>query len=314
MDEFNHSHSYSEHDEFAMSAEPALFMNGQLLENVSMQAYSSWRSGGRVKQLYQPADMDDLSQFLRSLPEDESIIWLGLGSNLLVRDGGFDGTVITVTGFLDQMESLATNKVRVEAGVPCPKAARYCANQKLAGAEFLVGIPGTIGGALAMNAGAFGGETWDIVSSVETIDRNGQRYVRKPDEFEIAYRHVRSETQQWFLAAEFTLKTDEAQQATEKMRQWLQKRSETQPMGQASCGSVFRNPPNDYAARLIEDCGLKGMRIGGACVSEKHANFIVNDDNARAADIEALINHVQQQVEKKHGVQLQPEVCVIGEQ
>jgi len=285
---------------------------GKLQLDVSMVQHSSWRSGGRVKQMYKPVDVDDLCAFLATLTEDEPLLWLGLGSNLLVRDGGFDGTVITVTGILDSTGLIAANMVRVEAGVPCPRVARYCSAQGLAGAEFLVGIPGTMGGALAMNAGAFGSETWDIVQSVETVDRSGLRHIRQRRHFDIAYRSVRSDVEEWFLAADLQLDPDRDHTSDQKMRELLGKRAETQPMGQASCGSVFRNPPNDYAARLIEVCGLKGHCIGNACVSEKHANFIVNKGNASATEIEQLINRIQQIVREQHGIELQKEVCIVG--
>lgn len=285
---------------------------GTLLQNVSMEKYSSWRSGGCVRQLYQPVDIDDLGDFLITLPKDEAILWFGLGSNLLVRDGGFDGTAISMNSVLDDIEVISNNRVRVEAGVPCPKVARFCAKHSMAGAEFMVGIPGTMGGALAMNAGAFGGETWDVVDSVETINRRGVRHIRGREYFDIAYRSVKSETEEWFIAAEIQLGTDHEQMAESKMREWLAKRSATQPMGQASCGSVFRNPVGQYAAQLIEECGLKGLRIGGACVSDKHANFIINEQNATAADIEQLIKHVQKVVKDRHNIELKTEVCIVG--
>ena len=285
---------------------------GKLQRDVSMAKHCSWRTGGRVKQFYVPLDVEDLCHFIADLPGNESLLWLGLGSNLLVRDRGFDGTVIAVTGVLDDMDRINSHSVRVEAGVPCPKVARYCSTQGLAGAEFLVGIPGTMGGALAMNAGAFGGETWDIVVSVETVDRSGLRHIRQRQHFDIAYRKVHADTQEWFLAAELHLHPDTDNKSAEKMREWLSKRSETQPTGQASCGSVFRNPANDYAARLIEACGLKGQCVGQACVSEKHANFIINKGQASASDIEALIRQVQQIVKDQQGIELQTEVCIVG--
>ncbi len=295
---------------FVMNTTPAY--RGRLQHDVAMGQYCSWRTGGRVRQMYTPQDVEDLGTFLSALPEDETLLWIGLGSNLLVRDGGFDGTVITVAGILDRAEIVASGRVRVEAGVPCPKVARFCTHAALAGAEFLVGIPGTMGGALAMNAGAVGGETWDIVAEVETIDRRGRRHVRDRDQFDIDYRSVSFDREEWFLAAVLQLPADADGMAGQKMRDCLKRRAETQPMGQASCGSVFRNPPDDYAARLIEASGLKGYCIGDACVSEKHANFIVNRGQASATDIEQLIKHVQARVSDSYDVALRTEVCIVG--
>ncbi len=286
--------------------------SGILRQDVSMEQYCSWRTGGLARQWYEPADLDDLCRFIATLPHTEPLLWLGLGSNLLVRDGGFPGTVISIARVLNRIEPLADHGVRVEAGVPCPKLARYCAAEGLAGAEFLVGIPGTMGGALAMNAGAFGGETWDIVDSVETLDRYGIRHVRRPEDFVIDYRQVRCGHEEWFVAACLRLRPDTDHKARERMRGWLQQRAETQPMGQPSCGSVFRNPPGDHAARLIEASGLKGHCIGGACVSDKHANFIINRGGASATDIEQLIELIRQTVKADHDIELQPEVHIVG--
>jgi UDP-N-acetylmuramate dehydrogenase len=197
--------------------------------------------------------------------------------------------------------------------VACAKIARTAARAGLCGAEFLAGIPGTLGGALAMNAGAFGGETWRQVIRVETVDRFGEVRERTPDEFEIGYRHVRGRAGEWFLSAELALKSGDTQAAQQEIKRLLERRAATQPTKQPSCGSVFRNPPNDHAARIIESLGLKGMRIGGAEVSEKHANFIVNRGDATAADIEQLIDEVQDRVKSETGIRLITEVHRIGE-
>ncbi|MCG8324406.1 MAG: UDP-N-acetylmuramate dehydrogenase [Thiotrichales bacterium] len=287
---------------------------GNLQTDVSMAGYCSWRCGGRVRQLFEPMDADDLCQFIAALPASEPLLWLGLGSNLLVRDAGFDGTVIRITGVLDHIELIAAGTVRVGAGLPCPKLARFCSTKDLLGAEFMVGIPGTLGGALAMNAGAFGGETWDIVQRVETVDRNGKRHIRDRDEFSIGYRSVQTDHDEWYLGAELQLEADSENLATARMREFLDKRAQTQPMGQASCGSVFQNPDRDHAARLIEASGLKGTCIGDACVSDKHANFIINRGQATATDIEQLIIKVQEEVRRQQGIELQTEVCIVGKQ
>lgn len=288
-------------------------LRGNLLLNEPMSRHTSWRIGGPADRYYQPADIDDLGQFLQQLPEDESIFWLGLGSNLLVRDGGIRGTVIATSGVVNGLEQLNENSIRAEAGVSCAKVARFCARAGLTGAEFLAGIPGTMGGALAMNAGAFGGETWEIVTSIETLDKSGQRHTRKPTEYSISYRHVSGPAEEWFVAAELKLKKGNVEEGQARIKDLLARRSDTQPTQQPNAGSVFRNPENDFAARLIEACGLKGSCEGAACVSEKHANFIVNTGGATAADVEKLIERIADTVEKQQGVKLKREVHIVGE-
>jgi UDP-N-acetylmuramate dehydrogenase len=277
-----------------------------------MSRHVSWRAGGHAKCLFIPADLDDLAVMLASLPEDEEILWIGLGSNTLVRDAGFDGTVIRLQGIMNELRRLDHNRVYVGAGISGAKLARYCAKENLVGAEFFAGIPGLVGGALAMNAGAFGGETWRHVVSVETIDRRGGLHQRNADEYQVGYRSVTGPADEWFTAAIFQFEVSDGSSATAAIKQLLARRAETQPMGAASCGSVFTNPENDHAARLIEACGLKGFRIGGAVVSEKHANFILNDNDATASDIESLIRHVQQTVLNEQGIELHTEVRIVG--
>lgn len=288
-------------------------MRGTLLSNEPLARHTSWRIGGAARSYYEPKDIDDLAEFLHQLPDEEPVFWLGLGSNLLVRDGGVSGTVIATFRALGGMARVDEQRVRVEAGVACPQVARFCSQQGLCGVEFLAGIPGTMGGALAMNAGAFGGETWSHVESVETMDRHGGRHTRTPRDYRIGYRSVEGPVGEWFVAAVLQLKRGDSAEVSERIRELLDKRKATQPLNQPSCGSVFRNPPGDHAARLIETAGLKGLRIGDACVSEKHANFIVNLGAARAADVEALIAQVMERVEAAHGVRLVPEVRIVGE-
>lgn len=285
---------------------------GKLLLNENMAKYTSWRVGGAAEKMYLPTGKQDLIAFVRGLPENVELFWLGLGSNILVRDGGIPGVVVNTRSRLKGMRLLENGRVYVEAGVPCARVARFCVDNGLKGAEFLAGIPGTMGGALKMNAGAFGGETWKIVGSVEMLSRDGSIHQREPETFEISYRSVKGMEDEWFLAAELELEEGDASESMQQIKVLLEKRAATQPTNLPSCGSVFKNPPGDYAARLIESCGLKGYRIGGACVSEKHANFIVNTDKASAADIEALIDYVQKQVKKRQGVSLQTEVCKVG--
>lgn len=285
---------------------------GVLRHAEPMSRHTTWRVGGPARVWYQPADLEDLAAFLAGLPEGEEIVWVGLGSNLLVRDGGIPGVVIAPFSGLNRMERMADGRVRVEAGVSCAKLARFCARQGLAGGEFFAGIPGTVGGALAMNAGAFGGETWERVVAVETLDRHGRIHQREADAFRVGYRTVQGPAGEWFVAAHLAFPPGDTAAAQENVRQLLARRGETQPTSQPSCGSVFRNPEGDHAARLIEACGLKGYCIGGACVSDKHANFIINAGDATAAQIEQLIGQVQHRVAERFGIELHTEVRIIG--
>jgi UDP-N-acetylmuramate dehydrogenase len=294
----------------ALQAPPPL--RGELRLNEPLSDHTSWRVGGPAERFYLPADLDDLVAFLATLPDDEPLFWLGLGSNLLVRDGGIPGTVICIRNRLKVLCRSAEGRVYVEAGVPCAHVAKFSAEQGLTGAEFLAGIPGTMGGALAMNAGAFGGETWPLVERVTTVDRHGTLRHRPPTDFTVGYRTVQRPLGEWFLACELRLETGDGTASRDKIKALLARRNETQPTNLPSCGSVFRNPEGDYSARLIEACGLKGYVIGGAQVSEKHANFIVNLGNARAADMEALILFVQGEVRRRHGRELIPEVKIVG--
>ncbi len=286
---------------------------GKLTNHEPMSKHTSWRVGGTADRYYQPRDTEDLAAFISQLPATEKITWIGLGSNLLVRDGGIRGTVIATSGVLVDCELVDDQVIRAGSGVPCAKVSKLAAKSGLGGIEFFAGIPGVVGGALAMNAGAFGGETWSLVKQVETLDRQGQRHIRQPQEYDLGYRHVSGPADEWFIAAWFLLDVDESGQGSERIKKLLAKRNNSQPMGQASCGSVFRNPENDYAARLIDSCGLKGRRIGAAEVSTKHANFIINTGQAQAADIEALISMVHDTVEEKTGISLIAEVRIIGE-
>ena len=301
---------------FAMKKDTMTY-KGILLENEPMSRHTSWRVGGVADHFYRPADLNDLAEYLKQLDLNEPVSWVGLGSNLLVKDTGIRGTVICTSGVLNEIKQIDETHIYVEAGVPSPKLAKFSAKSGLSGAEFLSGIPGTFGGALKMNAGAVGGETWDIVESVETIDMQGVIHNRTPEEYAIAYRNVDakedSRAKEWFVSAVVKLNPDDKEQCLKKIKKHLNRRSATQPTQQPNAGSVFRNPEGDYAARLIESCGLKNFCIGGACVSEKHANFIINTGTATAKDIEILIETVQKKVQQQHAVTLIQEVQIIGE-
>ncbi len=296
-------------------AEPAHFhgLRGNLRRDEPMSRHVSWRSGGRARVFYAPADLQDLASFLRQLPAAQPVLFVGLGSNLLVRDGGFPGTVILMHA-ATRRAALRDGRIYAEAWVAAPKVARFAALHSRQGAEFLAGVPGTVGGALAMNAGCYGAETWDIVEQVLTVDREGAFHTRRKAEFDIAYRHCGLPKGEWFAAAWFELESGDAEASRAKMKELLARRIATQPLSLPNAGSVFRNPPHDHAAHLIESCDLKGLSRGGARVSEKHANFIVNPGgSASAADIEWLILEVKRIVLEKKGVDLIPEVRIVGE-
>lgn len=297
------------------TAEQSQTCQGQLLSNESLAGYTTWRVGGMARHLYKPTGIDDLALFLKRLPQDEPLLWLGLGSNSLIRDGGFAGTVVLTQGCLKEIQLLTPDTVRVEAGVSCATMARFCARHDLAGGEFWAGIPGTMGGALRMNAGCFGSETWQSVIEVETMTRQGERRVRKPHDFEIAYRHVLGLEDEWFTAATCRLVSGEKEKSLQTIKALLAHRAMTQPTSEYNCGSVFRNPPGHFAAKLIEESGLKGKQLGGAMVSTKHANFIINQQgNASGNDIESLIDLVRTTVHQLTNIELIREVHIIGDQ
>ena len=339
--------------------EPAQFiaegLRGKMRCDVPMSRHTSWRAGGVAERMYQPADLDDLLAFLRGLPADEPLHVVGLGSNLLVRDGGLRGTVLLLHGTLGGLRLEADGSVYAEAGVPGAKLARFAALHNLRGAEFFAGIPGTVGGMLAMNAGCYGSETWEKVLRVLVVDRSGALHERTPLDYEIGYRHVERigdrgaitsdlagvvcqpsrmtsssirieervdvtqssilapRSSEFFAAAWLKFEAGDVGIARQEIKALLGKRIASQPLNLPNAGSVFRNPPGDHAARLIQQCGLKGRRIGGAQVSEKHANFIVNTGGATAADIENLINEVRTVVRQQTGIDLHPEVRIVGE-
>lgn len=294
-------------------------LRGDLRAHEPMARHVSWRAGGAAARFYAPADLDDLQLFLAQLPPREPLLFVGLGSNLLVRDGGFPGTVVLMHASGRHPERIAGH-LYADAGVAAPKVARFAARHDLVGGEFLAGIPGTVGGALAMNAGCYGGETWEIVGRAVTIDRQGRVRTRARKEFDVGYRHCalrsggRIGEDEWFAGAWFDLAPGDGAASRARIREFLERRIATQPLSWPNAGSVFRNPPGDHAARLIEACGLKGLAHGGAQVSDKHANFIVNPGRrASAADIEGLIQDVRQRVAERTGVDLVPEVRIVGE-
>jgi len=290
-----------------------------------MQRHTSWRAGGAARSLFTPADLADLQLYVATRAAGEALYIVGLGSNLLVRDGGLDASVVLTHGALSQLTTEERDGLLlldVEAGVAAPKVARFAARHGLEGAEFLAGIPGTMGGALAMNAGCYGSETWAHVVDVTTLDRQGRLRVRPAAEFATGYRHVNlipnpagpalAPLAEWFVSARLRFPPGDGARSALRIRELLMRRIASQPLQQPNAGSVFRNPQGDHAARLIEASGLKGLQRGGAQVSTKHANFIVNLGGARASDIEQLIGEVQSTVAAATGIHLEPEVRIVG--
>ena len=281
-----------------------------IILNEPLSRHTSWKVGGLADVFFTPNDRNDLSHFLKS--NDGSITWLGNGTNILVRDGGVKGVVISTKKAFKEIELMDKSSCKVEAGVSCFELAMYATKNNLGPAAFFSGIPGSIGGALTMNAGCFGHETWEFVKSVEVIDRNGVIHHLDPKEFSISYRSVSFPFPLWFLSCEMIF-PDEGVTTMEELKSLRDSRIERQPLGENTCGSVFKNPEGNHAGDLIERSGLKGFRIGGCSISEKHANFIVNDKGATARDIETLINHIQNTVKDRFGIDLDTEVRIIGE-
>ena len=283
-------------------------LRGRLSRHEPMSRHTHWRVGGPARVFFEPADRSDLSEFLHALDASMPVFFIGRGSNLLVRDEGIDGAVVALGRAFRELRR-SGSRVEAGAGLPCTTLARTCASWKLGPADFFAGIPGTVGGALAMNAGAFGGETWDSVHAVETLDRSGNGHTRSRNEYRPAYRQLDGPADECFLMARFQFETVND---AGRLRSLMAERRRRQPLDLPSCGSVFRNPPGGFAGELIEQAGLKGLREGAAEVSTKHANFIVNRGGARAADIERLIRKIQATVRESAGVTLQPEVRILG--
>jgi UDP-N-acetylmuramate dehydrogenase len=295
-----------------MNVAETMTYRGKLLIDEPMSKHTSWRVGGKADRYYRPADLADLQSYLAGVAQDVPITWVGLGSNMLVRDGGIRGEVIAALGGLKDIQLRKDGCVYAESGITSGKLARFCQKHDFDGADFLAGIPGTVGGALTMNAGAFGSETWNHVERVTMINRRGELVNRMASEFSVAYRKVSQFPDEWFAAGYFRFKAKTGNQES-NIKQLLKKRNDSQPIGLPSCGSVFKNPAGHHAAKLIESAGLKGHKIGDACVSDKDANFIISTENTRAADIEALIGFIQKTVKQKFDVDLETEVRILGE-
>ena len=273
--------------------------------NEPMSKHCSLRSGGMTSEFFLPEDINELSRFLKI--NVKPVLLVGLGSNLLVRDRGFNGVTIHTKNLKEL--NIKNKYIESGAGTSLAKLSRFAQANLKYGAEFLSAIPGSVGGALAMNAGAFGSEVWQYVVSVQTISLSGELQERFPNDYEINYRSVKHRfSDEFFISAQFDFNLNKP---NDNVRELLDKRNSSQPIGLPSCGSVFKNPKDNYAAKLIESSGLKGFCIGGACVSQKHANYIINQNNATALDIENLIIHIQNKIKTLHNVELETEIIII---
>ena len=281
--------------------------------NVELKSFNSWKVGGRAEQFLICDNIEKLASYIKTKKIKPPITYVGLGSNLLIRDGGVKGTIIVMHGGLNNINR-EDKFLYAEAGVSCSKLAKFAAKEGFNKSAFFAGIPGTIGGALAMNAGCYGSETWEYVEKVLMINLNGDQIIRSKSSFEIDYREVKNiNKDESFLGAWFKFPNGDKEDAKNKIKELLAHRKKTQPLNWPTAGSTFRNPKDNFAAKLIEDCGLKGYQIGGAQVSEKHANFIINLGNASALDIEKIIDHIQKVVLEKKSIELKREIKIIGE-
>jgi UDP-N-acetylmuramate dehydrogenase len=290
----------------------------------SMAQYTTFHVGGPAESLYEARDADDLRRVVVFLNKEEiPYLVVGRGSNLLVKDEGLEGVVILLRGPLADMAKEKTDlsvpnteeynmTIHAGAGLPIADLLVHCRDAGYGGLEFLAGIPGTVGGAVAMNAGAFGREIGDRVKEIRVITAGGQIVVRNRSQLKFSYRALHMEKKSVIIGVCLIIDPEEANTVSKTIAGYLKKRKESQPMGYPSAGSVFKNPPNDYAGRIIEHAGLKGKKIGGAMISEKHANYIVNTGDATAKDILELLSLVQEKVKKENGIKLEPEIKIVG--
>jgi len=277
-----------------------------------MSRHTSFRIGGAVEVMAFPKTREELSKILKtSALLDCKCAILGAGTNVLAPDEGISGLVICLKDCLDGMEQLDETHIRVMAGVTMSRAAVFAANLGLSGLEFAHGIPGTVGGGVYMNAGAYGGEICQVCEQVEVMDRNGNVRVLSGEEMEFSYRHsVLEETEDIVIRADFCLVKGNAEEIKAKMKELIGKRSASQPLDLPSAGSAFKRPVGGYAAALIDQAGLRGFQIGNAAISTKHAGFAVNLGGATAADVKELLQQVSDKVFENSGIRLEPEVRI----
>jgi UDP-N-acetylmuramate dehydrogenase len=286
--------------------------NLELKKDVPMSKLTSFRIGGPVDCAAFPKTEEELSRLLKLCAENEvEPVILGAGTNVLAPDAGMERLVIVLKDALEGMEQISDTAIRVMAGVTMSRAAVFAAGLNLGGLEFAHGIPGTIGGGVYMNAGAYGGEIKDVCTRVRIMEMNGEARWSTNEEAAFSYRHSAIEDNPWIVvAAEFRLTPTPEEEVWAKMKELIGKRRASQPLDLPSAGSAFKRPVGGYAAALIDQTGLKGFQVGGAAVSEKHAGFVVNLGGATAADVQELLQQVSDKVFERTGIRLEPEVRI----
>ena len=287
-------------------------VRGKLTPMAALDKLTWFGVGGASDWLFEPADLNDLISLLQNCPHDIPVNIIGAGSNTLIRDGGVAGIMIKLTGFFQEIHIEHPNKIIAGAGVSDAELARFAAKNDLTGLEFLIGIPGTIGGGLKMNAGANGGEFKQIITHAFAVDRNGNQHKVSVDDLKMDYRHTQTPDDWIFTHAEFKTLPGEKQIIRQKMKQNLAHRADAQPIGKRTGGSTFANPKNHKAWQLIDAAGCRGLKLGGAQISEKHCNFLINNGAATASDIENLGLQICERVKQNSGIELRWEIKRIG--
>lgn len=293
-------------------------VRGQLLEKERLAPFTWFRVGGPADVLFLPADADDLAAFLAALPDHVPVMTMGVGSNLIVRDGGVEGVVVRLAGrAFAEITPLCEGRIRAGAGALDSLVAKAAAQAGVAGLEFYVGVPGTIGGALTMNAGCYGRETKDVLIEATALTRKGERITLPLSAFGFTYRHNALDPDLIFLDATFQGTPDDPAAISARMNAITAQREASQPIREKTGGSTFKNPmlptgEKGSAWKCVDEAGMRGARRGGAQVSEKHANFLINTGEARAADIEGLGEDVRAAVKATSGVELQWEIKRVG--
>lgn len=288
-------------------------LRGRLVPNAAMADITWFRVGGPAQVLFTPADEGDLAYFLKNIPADVPVFTVGLGSNLLVRDGGVRGVVIRLGRSFGGIEVVGRDRLRAGTAVPDVKVARAAADAGIAGLHFYRGIPGSIGGALRMNAGAHGVETRDVLELVRAVDRAGNIHELSVDEMGYSYRHCGVPADFIFTQATFKGQPGDPVDILRQMDEVADYREQNQPIRERTGGSTFKNPNGYSAWKLVDEAGCRGLRVGGAMVSEKHCNFLINDANASAEDVERLGETVRARVKAASGVELNWEIIRLGE-
>lgn len=290
-------------------------LGAEVIENAPMSKYTSFKTGGNADLLIIPASIDSLQEIIKKCKElNIKPFVMGNGSNLLVTDNGYKGVIIKIGSNLSSMKLLDENTIECETGTMMKVLCNFALDNSLTGLEFAFGIPGNLGGAVYMNAGAYGGEMKDVLYSCTHIDSDGNIGTLTKDQLDLGYRRsAYTDNGCTIISATLKLQKGDKTEIKEAMNDKLRRRKEKQPLEFPSAGSTFKRPEGYFAGALIEDCNLKGYSIGGAQVSEKHAGFVINRGGATSTDILNLIKHIQKTVFEKHGVKLETEVKIIGE-